>query len=229
MCQPHACNSSEDSKCISTCVDQSHSMIVSTQKVSQLVCTQPTPCYRELKMHINMYWTNLYHAREDTKLTSTSVYQTPIMLARTQQQGHLNICQGEQKMHLNLCWPKPFHACGDTKWISTSADQDPSNIREDTKSISSCVVQTHPVPVNTRNASQYMMNEPIPWQRGYLNKCWPNIPCLSGQNIHLNMCWRNPSHASEDTKCTLTYVNHTHSMPLSKQNVSQRVDQTVPC
>ena len=229
MCQPHACSP--------TCVDQSHYMTVSTQNLSQLVLTQPTPCYRELKMHINMYWTNLYHASEDSE--SQHVKDKPISCQRRQKSTSTNFDlthhpptitlkvyqlmltkanprKREHKMHLNVCWPNPSHAREDTRCNSIYWPN-ASNVGEDTKCIS--------------NSVDHKMHH---------NMFWPNpsYACVSikctlthvENKMHLNKRWPNTSHATKDSKCFSTIVEEIQHMPATTSNASQHVLMNpLPC
>ena len=56
----------------------------------------------------------------------------------------------------------------------------------DTKWVSTCVAQNPPKIETKQNVSQYVLTK---------------IICLRGHIIYLNLCWPNPSHISEDTKC----------------------------
>jgi hypothetical protein len=78
---PHAC---EETKCISTCVDQTPPMQARTQNISQLVLNKPIPCQRGHKMYHILSWLNPSHASEETKYISTCVNQTLHIPARTQ-------------------------------------------------------------------------------------------------------------------------------------------------
>jgi hypothetical protein len=94
-------------------------------------------------------------------------------------------------MYLNMCWPNPSHAS------------------EDVKSISTCVDETPPIPARTPNASQLVLIK--------------TLPCQWGLKMYLNICWPNPSHASEDRKCNSTCVEQTPTMAARTQSVSQHV------
>jgi hypothetical protein len=64
MCGPKPSNTSENTRCISTCVDQakfistcvdlSHPRPARTQYSSQLVLPNPIPCQKTHKMHLNL-------------------------------------------------------------------------------------------------------------------------------------------------------------------------------
>ena len=106
-------------------------------------------------------------------------------------------------MHLNTGWPNPCHAKKNTKYIST------------------CDEQSVSMPERTKM---------------YLNFCWPNPlydketkKCISTcfdhasedtkwikpilfQHGRKNLCWQNRSHASEDTKYTITLLVLTPSI-----------------
>jgi len=84
------------------------------------------------------------------------------------QQRHkmlLNMCWARtnsenKKIHLIICWSNVSHATEDTKFIST------------------CVYQTHPMPARTQYVTQLVLTYPILCQWGhkiYLNLCWPKL------------------------------------------------------
>jgi hypothetical protein len=72
---------SEDKKCITTSVDQTHPMSAKTQNASQDVLTKPITCQRADQLHINLSSQIPIHATDDTKPVSTCVNQTPTMPA----------------------------------------------------------------------------------------------------------------------------------------------------
>ena len=99
-----------------------------------------------------------------------------------------------------------------------------------------------------QNESQHELIKPIPLQRGqrghkiHINRCWQTYPMPTrtqyvsqrvlrlhrGHKIHRNKCWRNPSHASEHTKCISKCANETSSIPARTQNIYQIV-LNIPC
>jgi hypothetical protein len=108
-----------------------------------------------------------------------------------------------------MCWPNPFHASQDIKCISKCVDQihpisgstenvsqlvltKPSHASADWKFITPCVDQILPMPATTHNISELALNKPLPYQGEH--------------KIYFNLCWQNPSHAMEDTKCNLICV-----------------------
>ena len=180
-------------------------------------------------MHNNLCWPNPTLASENIKCISTYVDQTPPMPGRTQDASQLvdqthpmpartqNVCQpvlikpilckGINKIHLNICWPNPSCASMIIKCILTLVEE---------KCISTCVDQTHPMPSRTQNASQLVPSKSNPCQR--LHK------------MHLNMCWPNPSHASEETKWISICDNQTNPRPASTQNAYLHVlTEPIPC
>ena len=133
-------------------------------------------------MHLNMCWTNPFHATWDTKYISTCVDQTYLMRARTRNVSQHVLtkrlpCQRRHKMYLLMYWPYPNYASEDTKCISTYVDY------------------TRPMQTRTQIDSQLVLTKPI--------------PCQLGHKIYLNLCWPNPSHASEDLKWISTFFDHT--------------------
>ena len=233
---------SEDTKCISTCVDQTHPMHVSTQNVSQLVLTKPIPCQRKQKMLLNTWWPNRFHPTEDTKCISTCIDQTPPMPARTQNTSQHVLTKPSHDREDTKCRPKTSHASEDTKFTSTLCRHNPSQAGED------------------KNASQLVLTKSLPWQRGhkmYLDLCWPKpshacehticistcvdqipfipartqnvfqrvltklIQCKRGLKMYLILCWLNSSHAGEHRTCIWICVEQTHPILAWKQNESQ--------
>ena len=143
----------EDTKCISTCVEQN------------------LPCQRGYKMHLNMCWPNSSHASGDTKCISTCVAnpnyasedsnwveQTCPMPARTENESQLVVlkhfpCQRRQNLSHDVL----------TKSLP--------------KCISTWVDQTHPMTERTQNVFQHVWTKPIPCLRKtkmYRNLCWSN-------------------------------------------------------
>ena len=105
----------DDTKCISTCVDQMRPMPARKQNVSQKVLTKPVPCLQGREIYLNMCWQNPSHSSEETKCISRCDVQTPPSLGMTQNPSqHVltkqNPCQRGRIMHLNMCWPNPSHA-----------------------------------------------------------------------------------------------------------------------
>ena len=117
---------SEDTKLISTCVDQTYPMQARTQTGTQHVLNKHNICQRGQKMHLNMCWPTSSLAREDIKSIWTCVYQ--IQCQRGHKMQH-NMCwhtppmRAMTEMHLNMFWSKLSYVTGDTKFISTCVDQ----------------------------------------------------------------------------------------------------------
>jgi hypothetical protein len=147
-------------------------MTSKTTNATQYMLTTPIPCRWVNKTYLNLCWPyrpllartgkasqhvltkHLPCHRGNTKYISTRVDKTPLMTARPQCVFQLVLtkpilCQGKHKMHLN------------------ARSSNPSNASEDTKSITTCVGQTHLRPARTQNASQHVMIIIIPCQRGY--------------------------------------------------------------
>ena len=102
--------SCEDSKWMSTGVEQTHYMPARTQNLSKHVLikplsmsawkqnefkhvlTKPIPCQRRNKMHLNMCRLN------NTNVARTQIVYQHVLTKPIQ-------CQRRQKMNLNMCWP----------------------------------------------------------------------------------------------------------------------------
>ena len=146
-------------------------------------------------MHVNLCWPKPSHSCEETKCTSKWVDQTHPMPAMTENVSQPMLtkslpCLRGPKMLFNICWPNPSHHSENTKYISTWVWPNFSHTIDDRKCISTCVDQTHPMPARTKNVSQHVFKKFLPCQRGH--------------KMHLNMCWQNTSHDSEDSKCIST-------------------------
>ena len=219
LCWTNLTHTSEPTKCMSNCVDQTPPMPARTQNVSQHVLTKP------------------FYAREETNCISRCIDQAYHMRARTQNISHLALSkhipfQRWHKVDLNMCWPNPSHASEDRKCISTSVEQ------------------TSPMPANTQNASQHELTKPLllawtknvskheltktpPMQAGtkiiYLRVLTKPLPYQRTHNIDLNMTWPNPSHTSMDTKY-ITCFAQTFPIPTWTLNESQHVlTEPLPC
>ena len=196
-------HATENTKCISSFVYQTHLMPLRTKNVSEHVLKKSIPCQRGHKICLNLCGPNLSLAWEDTEYISTCVDQTNLTTARTQNVSQVVLtkhhsCQPGPKMHLNLCWPDASHASEDPKCIST------------------CVDQTPPMTARTQNASQHVLTK--------------RLPCQRGNKTYLNMCWPNLSNDSEDTKYISSCVDQTPLMPARSQNVSQHLlTKILPC
>ena len=123
-------------------------------------------------------------------------------------------CRLAQNMYHNLCWPNPYlrHKIYLNIWFHAS---------EDKNCTSTCVYQTHSKPArikqylnlccsnlsgpaNTQNVSHLVLIEPLTCQRRH--------------KMHLNMCWPNPSHGSEEKEYISTCDYQTVPMTASTQN-----------
>ena len=183
------------------CVDHFRVMPTRTQNASQLVLTKPIPCQRGHKMHLNM----CRPCQPGNKMNLNMCWPNADMPARTQNISQLVLtkptpCKGGHKMYLkrarkqsvsqpvltkpflfqrrhkiylNLCWPNPSHT------------------REDTKYISTCVYQNHPMSARTQNSSQLVLTKPLTcqqWVKMYNNLRWPN-PSLAIENTKFISTW----------------------------------------
>ena len=154
-----------------------------TQNVSH-VLDNPIPCQRGLIIHLNICWPNTSHASEDTECISTFVYQTHSTPGKICIRTCVDLTDPQAREDAkyisthpmtamsqnvsNLCWENPSNA---TKCILMSDDwtpyipertqvlflllfTKPSPWEWDTKYISTCVEQTHPITARTKNVDQ---------------------------------------------------------------------------
>ena len=98
MCWSYLSHASNEEKCISSFVDQTHSMPAKICNESQHVLNKPISCPSEHKTP---------PMTPTTQNESQHVLRKPIPWQRG------------NKMYLNLCWPKPSHASIETKCMST--------------------------------------------------------------------------------------------------------------
>ena len=61
-----------------------------------------------------------------------------------------------------------------------------SHANEDTKRMSPSFDQAHPMSARSQYVSKHSLNKPL--------------PCHRARKMHINMCWQNPTHISENTK-----------------------------
>ena len=173
VCWQNPFLASKDTKCISTCVDQTLSMQATTQNASPPmparkrnvtlnVLTKLLSCQQGHEIYLKLWWLNLSHMRDDIKCISTCVEKTPPITKRTQIVS-LHVltkhfpCQRGQKMYFNSCWRNPSHVSEDTNYISTLVEKNIAS--EETKYISTCVDQTHSMSTRTQNANQHKLTK----------------------------------------------------------------------
>ena len=147
------------------------------------------------------------------------------MLARTPNVFRLVLtkplyCQHEHEMYFDSCWPNPSIGNMNTKCVSTCVDPcqrghkidltmccpNPSHAWEDTKCPSTCGDET--------------CNKPARIQIKSLFEVTNTVPCQQEHKMHLNLCWPNLSHASEDIS---TCFDQTPLMAATRQNIPQLV------
>ena len=120
-CWPNPSQAREDSTCISTFVDQTHSIQSRTENAIQPVFSKPpTPCQRGNQMHISKFWPYSTYASEEINSVDES-HQEPVRKENLSQLA-LTIpipCQRGQKMYHYTCWPKPLPCRRWQKCIST--------------------------------------------------------------------------------------------------------------
>ena len=179
-------------------------------------------------MYLKLCWTTTTDASDHTKCISSFFDQNALMPARTQNVSQLALIKRipwlwVHKLHRNICILNPSNASDYINCKSAYVDQaypTPARIKNcnsipvdqnftmlERKQIISQLVLN--MPANTQNASQLVLTKTL----------W----CQRGQKRQLNMCWTNPSHASEDTNCFSTCVDQTHTKQVGTQNVSQHV------
>ena len=237
MYRPNTSNAIEDTKCISTFVDQTPPIPSRTQNLSQHVLTKPILCQQEHKIYLKMRWQNKSHCSEDIKYISIGVWQTPPMPAMIQNVSQnilINpiLYQRGHKIYLNMSGTNPYHGSKNSKCIQHVLTK-PLPCQRGHKIYLNMFWITPPVPAGTPIGSQQVLSKPIPCQRGL--------------KMHLTQCWPNPSHASEDTKCISTCVDQmlpcqqwdkmylnmsrpTHPMLARIQNASPYVlTKRIPC
>ena len=84
------------------------------------------------------------------------------------------------------------------------------------KYTSTFVDHTYHMTARTQHISQFVLTKLLPWQRGH--------------KMYLNMCWINPTNASENTKCITKWVDQFPPIPARIQNASQHVlTKPLPC
>ena len=133
---------SEETKCITTWVEETHPMPARTQNISQLVLNKAI------------------HASNESKWISNCVDQTHPMPARIQNESEHVLteslpCLRWYKMHFNMCRPNSSHASEDTKCISTCV-ANTNYACEYIKCIRAWVDQTPQKPVRTKSTSQHV-------------------------------------------------------------------------
>ena len=99
-------------------------------------------------------------------------------------------------MHISIGWP-PMWAR--TQNESQNLLTKPTYTSLYTKCFSTCVNHTHAV--------QLVLTKAITW--------------LWVHKIYLNLCWPNPFHAIENSKCISTCIEQTSTMPAKTQNSPQ--------
>ena len=104
------------------------------QEVSYFVMNKPIPCQRGLTLYLNMCWLNTSHSSENTICISTCVEQIHHMLEKTQKVSQLMMTEPPLVVR---------------KYISTFDDILDWYACKDTKSTSSWVDETHPMPART--------------------------------------------------------------------------------
>ena len=195
VCWPNSFHESQETNCISTCVDLIYPKPAKTQNsIKHVLKKKPLPMAVSTQNVSQFVLTKPCHARTDRKSVATYVDQMPPVLAITKIISPLVLtkflpCKRGHRMYPNLSWLNSSYAREDTKWILKYAAQG--------------------------------LNMPARKYKIHLNMCWPNpshdsedkmyltklLPRQWGHKIHLIMFWQNPSHASQDKTWFSTCVD----------------------
>ena len=217
----------EDTKFLSTCLDQTPPLLARKQNVSQHVMYKPIPWQRE------------------HKCISKSINQSHPMPARTKQISEIMLqqplsCQRGHKMHLNISWPSlfpgrkqnvsqpettkpiPCHARTLVDWTAPK----PSRTRK-------VLVNHNPhMPARTQNSYKHVLIKHIPCQRIHENylmlaskrnvsqlvSASKPIRCILAHKMNLNMSRQKASCTWEHKICISICVTKTPPMPARTQD-----------
>ena len=147
LCWQNRSHAGEDTKFISSCVNQNHPKPAHTKNASHLVTTNPTQVSEDIKS----IQSHTMPAR--TQNVPLHVMTKPIR------------CQRVHKKYLNLCWQNKSHASEDTKCISTCVEPT-LHMPMISKNIFQHVL-TKPSDASTcSNTSQHVLTKPHPYKRG---------------------------------------------------------------
>ena len=116
------------------------------------------------------------------------------------------VCQAPPM--IDLFWQNPSYDSEHKKFIYTCVDQNQPWIAR-TRFLT-CFDHTTRMPAITQNPYQHVFQIPphaTETQNAYKHALTKPLPCQRAHKKHLNMCWRNPTHASEETKCISTCVD----------------------
>ena len=195
-CWPNHSHANEDTKYISSCVDQFHSS-KDSKSISWWIPSQARKDTKYISTFVDHTqsmptWTqNISQPvkikplfkRDLTNCISTIFLPTPLRTQNAFQHVLTNplLCQRGHKMHHNMCSPKPYHASEYN--ISTFVEQ----------------------PISCKRKHKMHIK---------------SLPSQQGHKKRPNYFWLNPSHVNVDTKCISTCVDQTSSMPARKKNGS---------
>jgi hypothetical protein len=145
------------------------------------------------------------HPSTDRNSITTFVDKTPLMPARTQNVCHLVLTMSartENVSQLELTKPNP-HMPTITKNKAQHVLAKHYHASTGTKSIATCGDQTHSIQERSEKVSQHALTK--------------LMPCHRAQKMHINMCWPDPTHISENTKC----YQQALTKPLSFQRATE--------
>ena len=185
---PKSFNASEDTKCISTCVDQNPSH---ANEDSKCISTCVEQWYRWQKMHLNMCWPK----RQRGHIMHLNSFWPKTLLCQRGHKIYLNMywrkpipCHRGLTMFLNMWWSNITYANEDTKSLTYQRGKNiisacvvnarTQNVSqneltkhnpdsEDTNCFLRCVDQTHTKLARTQNLSHHWFNNPLSWQIGF--------------------------------------------------------------
>jgi len=138
LCSPNISHASEHIKCISTCVEQTDSIL--ERKIYISTCVEQTyPMGGRTRYISQLVLTNISHSSDDKKCISA--------------------CQQGKVMHLKVCSPKPLLCQHEHKFYLNMCSPNNSNANEDSTCISTYLDQTQTMPVRTQNISQHVLTK----------------------------------------------------------------------
>ena len=145
MCWPNPSHANEDSKCISTCVEQWHRW----QKMHLNMCWPKRQ--RGHKMHLNWYWPKTLLCERGHKIYLNMYWRKPIQ------------CHRGLQCFSNMWWSNITYTNEDTKSLTYQWGK---------KIISACVVKARTQNVSQHELTKHFPWER--GHKMLLKMCWPN-------------------------------------------------------
>ena len=189
---------------ISTCFEQSLTMPAITQYACQLVFTNFNTCQLAHKLHLILSWTKTLIASGAKHCTSTCIVQNHQMPGRTK--------NASQTPHMPTMTQNVF------QYMLTIQ----SHASTDKISMATFVDKTPPIPARTQNVCHLVLTILSHVSRT-ANALTKPLHYNRAHKMHINVCWSNPTHISEDTK----FYQHFRASKQTKL-ISTCVDQTQP-